>query len=52
MCPECGYDLPDSFPMPAELECSHCKTKLRVNEDCDFENGRWIDLTTFSKVEE
>lgn len=47
MCPACGDDVKISQKLE-EGRCPHCMTDFTVNRDAEFDNGRWIDLTSLS----
>ncbi len=47
-CPKCEEDVLINEDNSTFVECLSCKSKLRINVDAEFINGRWIDLTTLS----
>lgn len=44
-CPECDAEVPLS-PNDKKVACPGCATRLVVNEDAEFIDGAWRNLST------
>ncbi len=45
-CPNCEHDVEVDYDITKEVTCVNCNTILKLENDAEFVDGSWRDLST------